>query len=82
MLPKFGEHMKKRKSFWEDMDELITSFSDKDKIIIGADLNGHVGITLNELLDDLFPGFDHSGVTYKNGDIFSPTGYHCGMCQT
>ena len=32
------------------------------------------------MLDNLFPGCDHSGVTYKNGDIFSPTGDPCDMC--
>ena len=37
-------------------------------------------INLNEMLDDLFPGCDHSGVTYKNSDIFSPTGDPCDMC--
>ena len=38
------------------------------------------GIYLDEMLCDLFPGCDHSGVSYKNGDIFSPTGDACDMC--
>ena len=32
-----------KEEFWEELEELTRSFSDKDKIIIGADLSGHIG---------------------------------------
>ena len=35
--------MKKKNDFWEDLDELIESISTEERIVLGADLNGHVG---------------------------------------
>ena len=32
-----------KEEFWEELEELIRSLSEKDKIVIGADLNGHIG---------------------------------------
>ena len=38
-----GNNKEKKNDFWKDLDELIKSISKQDKIILGADLNGHVG---------------------------------------
>ena len=35
--------MKEKNDFWEDLDGLIESVSKEERIVLGADLNGHVG---------------------------------------
>ena len=35
--------MEEKNDFWEDLDGLIESISKEERIILGADLNGHVG---------------------------------------
>ena len=35
--------MKEKNDFWEDLDGLIESISKEESIVLGADLNGHVG---------------------------------------
>ena len=35
--------MEEKNDFWEDLDGLIKSVSKQKKIVLGADLNGHVG---------------------------------------
>ena len=48
------------------MEELIRSFSEKDKIVIGADLNGHIG-TGNTGYERWHGGFGH-GEKNQEGD--------------
>ena len=35
--------MEKKNNFWEDLDGLIESASKQQRVVLGADLNGHVG---------------------------------------
>ena len=35
--------MEEKKDFWEVLDGLIESVSKEERIVLGADLNGHVG---------------------------------------
>ena len=35
--------MEEKNDFWEDLDGLIESISKEERIVLGADLNGHVG---------------------------------------
>ena len=35
--------MEEKNDFWEDLDGLIESVSKKERIVLDADLNGHVG---------------------------------------
>ena len=35
--------IEKKNDFWEDLDGLIESISKEEKILLGTDLNGHVG---------------------------------------
>ena len=35
--------MEEKNDFWEDLDGLIESISKEERIVFGADLNGHVG---------------------------------------
>ena len=41
--PQVNNTMEKKNDFWEDLDGLIESISKEDRIVLGADLNGHVG---------------------------------------
>ena len=35
--------MEEKNDFWQDLDGLIESVSNEERIVLGADLNGHVG---------------------------------------
>ena len=41
--PQINNSMEEKNYFWEDLDELIESISTEERIVLGADLNGHVG---------------------------------------
>ena len=41
--PQVNYSMEEKNDFWEDLDGLIESISKEERIILGPDLNGHVG---------------------------------------
>ena len=41
--PQVNYSMEEKIAFWEDLDGLIESISKEKRIVLGADLNGHVG---------------------------------------
>ena len=41
--PQVNKIMEEKNDFWEDLDGLIESISKQESIVLGADLNGHVG---------------------------------------
>ena len=41
--PQVGNSMEEKNDYWQDLDGLIESVSKQDRIVLGADLNGHVG---------------------------------------
>ena len=41
--PPVNNSMEEKNDFWEDLDGLIESISKEERIVLGADLNGHVG---------------------------------------
>ena len=41
--PQVNNSMEEKNDFWEDLDGLIESVSKKERIVLDADLNGHVG---------------------------------------
>ena len=41
--PQVNNSMEEKNNFWEDLDGLIESMSTEERIVLGADLNGHVG---------------------------------------
>ena len=41
--PQVNDSMEEKNDFWEDLDGLIESTSKEERIVLGADLNGHVG---------------------------------------
>ena len=53
--PQVNNSIKEKNNFWEDLDELIESISKEERIVLDADLNGHVGegnIGNEEILGD------------------------------
>ena len=40
--PQVNYSVEEKKDFWEDLDGLIKSISKEERIVLGADLNGHV----------------------------------------
>ena len=40
--PQVNNSMENKNDFWEDLDGLIKSISTEERIVLGADLNGHV----------------------------------------
>ena len=41
--PQVNNSMEEKNDFWEDLDGLIESISKEERVVLGADLNGHVG---------------------------------------
>ena len=41
--PQVNNSMEEKNDVWEDLDELIESISSEERIVLCADLNGHVG---------------------------------------
>ena len=41
--PQVNNSMEEKNDFWEDLDGLIESISNEERIVLGPDLNGHVG---------------------------------------
>ena len=41
--PQVNSCMEEKNDFWQDLDGLIESVSKQERIVLGADLNGHVG---------------------------------------
>ena len=41
--PQVNNSMEEKNDFWEDLDGLIESILKEERIVLGADLNGHVG---------------------------------------
>ena len=41
--PQVNNSIEDKNDFWEDLDGLIESISTEERIVLGADLNGHVG---------------------------------------
>ena len=41
ICPQVNNSMEEKNDFWEDLDGLIESISKEERIVVGADLNGH-----------------------------------------
>ena len=42
-VPQVNNSIKEKNNFWEDLDGLTESVTKQERIVLGADLNGHVG---------------------------------------
>ena len=59
--------MEEKNDFWEDLDGLIESISKEERIVLGADLNGHVG--KGNIGDEEIMGRYGAGTRNKEGSI-------------
>ena len=71
--PKVNNSIEEKNNFWQDLDGLIESVSKLDRIVLGADLNGHVG---KENIDDEEIMGRYSVETRNKGRIDG-----CGFCH-
>ena len=73
--------MEEKNDLWEDLDGLIESISKEQRIILGADLNGHVGE--GNIEDEKIMGRYGAGTKNKEGsmvvDFEKKNGF--GNCQ-
>ena len=58
---------REKKIFWEDLDGLIESISKEERIVLGADLNGHVGN--GNIGDEEIMGRYGAGTRNKEGSM-------------
>ena len=81
MLHRLTTPWRRKKDFWEDLDGLIESISTEEKIVLGADLNGHVGE--GNIGDEEIMGRYGAGTRNKEGsmvvDFWEKDGF--GDCQ-
>ena len=59
--------MEEKNDFWEDLDGLIESVSKEERIVLGADLNGHVGE--GNIEDEEIMGRYGAGTSNKKGSM-------------
>ena len=60
-------NMEEKNNFSEDLDELIESISKEERIVLGADLNGHVGE--RNIGDEEIMGRYGAGTRNKEGSM-------------
>nr|XP_043633118.1 craniofacial development protein 2-like [Erigeron canadensis] len=53
-----GRSEGEKKSFWDSLDELVRSCPDNQRLVLGGDLNGHIGVQ-----SDGYPGV-HGGLRF------------------
>ncbi|KAF7709493.1 hypothetical protein C0J45_2765 [Silurus meridionalis] len=41
--PQVGCEMKEKKKFWSELDEVVEDVPSKERLVVGADFNSHVG---------------------------------------
>ena len=65
--PQVNNSMEEKNDFWEDLDRLIESISTEERIVLGADLNGHVGE--GNIGDEEIMGRYGAGTRNKEGSM-------------
>ena len=65
--PQANNSMEEKNDFWEDLDGLIESISKEERIVLGADLNGHVG--KGNIGDEEIMGRYGAGTRNKEGSM-------------
>ena len=65
--PQVKYSMEEKNDFWEDLDGLIESISKEERIVLGADLNGHVGE--GNIGDEEIMGRYGAGTRNKEGSV-------------
>ena len=65
--PQVNNSMEEKNDFWEDLDGLIESVSKQERIVLGVDLNGHVG--KGNIGDEEIMGRYSAGTKNKKGSM-------------
>ena len=65
--PQVNNSMEEKNDFWEDLDGLIESISKEERIVLGADLNRHVG--KGNIGDEQIMGRYGAGMRNKEGSM-------------
>ena len=65
--PQVNNSMEEKNDFWQDLDGLIESVSKQERIVLGADLNGHVG--KRDIGDEEIMGRYGAGTRNKEGSM-------------
>ena len=65
--PQVNNSMEEKNDFWEDVDGLIESVSKQERIVLGADLNGHV--SEGNIGDEEIMGRYGAGTRNKEGSM-------------
>ena len=65
--PQVNDSMEEKNDFWEDLDGLIESTSKEERIVLGADLNKHVG--KGNIGDEEIMGRYGAGTRNKEGSM-------------
>ena len=79
--PQVNNSMEEKNDFWEDLDGLIESISKEERIVLGADLNEHVGE--GNIGDEEIMGRYGAGTRNKEGSMVVDFGEKDGFgdCQ-
>ena len=65
--PQVNNSKAEKNDFWEDLDGLIESISKEERIVLGADLNGHMGE--GNIGDEEIMGSYGAGTRNKEGSM-------------
>ena len=65
--PQVNNSMEEKNNFWQDLDSLIESVLKEERIVLGADLNGHVGE--GNIGDEEIMGRYGAGTRNKEGSM-------------
>ena len=65
--PQVNNSMEEKNDFWQDLNGLIESVSKQERIVLGADLNGHVGE--GNIRDEEIMGWYRAGTKNKEGSM-------------
>ena len=65
--PQVNNSMEEKNDFWEDLDGLIENVSKEERIVLGADLNGHLGE--GNIGDEKIMGRYGAGTRNKEGSM-------------
>ena len=70
--PQVGLSESTKKQFWEDLDSMVSTVPVSEKLLIGGDLNGHVGAT-NVGFERVHGGFGYGSRSQVGEDILNFT---------
>ena len=65
--PQVNNSMEEKNDFWEDLDGLIESLSKEERVVFGADINGHV--REGNIGDEEIMGRNGDGTRNKEGSM-------------